>query len=247
MRARDLPPPGQRRISPLPIALGALVVLMAVRLADVVGPLLPDTGDTPAAPPAELAADIGARLETITPAAGDVPTAAAEPVSDAAADVLTARLDDLVHPAAGPLDLQGNPLAPEPFLEERRELARQQEALAVRQVALEVAESRLREHVERLEALKAELEQMVDELSEEEEARLQGLVQLYERMKPREAAAIFDTLEFEVLVPLALRMREMKLAPILGKMETDVARELTAEIANRRDALRVESAQAMLR
>jgi flagellar motility protein MotE (MotC chaperone) len=246
MRARDLPPPGPRKVSPLPVALGALVVLLAVRLVDVAGPLLPVVGGGGGVEPALLASEIGARLETVAPAAGEAVT---EPVTPGqpAAEVITARLEELVQPAAGPLDLQGDPLAPEPFLEERRELARQQEAIAIRQVALEVAENRLRAHVERLEALKAELEQMVDDLGEEEEARLQGLVQLYERMKPKQAAAIFDTLDFAVLVPLALRMRDMKLAPILGAMETDVARRLTAEIANRRDALRLESAAAMLR
>jgi flagellar motility protein MotE (MotC chaperone) len=246
MRARDLPPPGPRKLSPLPVALGALVVLLAIRLVDVAGPLLPAVGEGRAIEPAILASELGARLETVAPAAGDTalcPTT----TSEAEAEVITTRLDELVHPAAGPLDLQGDPLAPEPFLEERRELARQQEAIAIRQVALEVAETRLREHVERLEALRVELQQMVQELGEEEEARLQGLVQLYERMKPKQAAAIFDTLDFGVLVPLTLRMRDMKLAPILGAMETDVARRLTAEIANRRDALRLESAQAMLR
>ncbi len=245
MRVSDLPPPARSRPwpSPLPIALGALVVLLALRTGDLVGPL-----DLPAAFTLPATAVAGAAAEpdpAVVEALATIAPAAAAPSDDAAN--VGDQLDRLVQPAAGPLDRAGDPLQPEPFLQERRELARQQEALAVRQLALEVAENRLRAHVERLETLKVEVEALIQQVNEEDQARLEALVQLYERMRPKQAAAIFDSLDFAVLVPLALRMRDMKLAPILGAMETRVARDLTAEIARRREAELLASAQDLLR
>jgi flagellar motility protein MotE (MotC chaperone) len=258
MRAQDLRPAGRGGgwPSPLPVALGALVVLLGVRAAAVVGPVDVPAWWTPtlaaAAPEAaasprtdapgtsEPVVELSA-LATIAPTAGPAPA----PLDPSA--LLAAQLDRLINPEAGPPGLGTDPLRPEPFLDERRELARQQEALAVRQLALEVAEERLRGHVERLEALKAEVEALVQLVSDADEARLQALVQLYERMRPKQAAAIFDDLDFEVLAPLALRMRDMKLAPILGAMAPGVARDLTAELARRREDTLVANARDLLR
>ncbi len=249
MRAQDVVA-GRWRYwpSPLPVALGVLVVLLGMKVGTVVGPLALVSEPLPAPVAVAEPETIELELAAVAPAAG--PPSVLEPTPKSAsseASRLTEQLDRLIAPAAGPLTLAGDPLQPEPFLQERRELARQQEALAVRQVALEVAETRLRAHVERLEALKAEVETLLDAVGEEDEARLEALVQLYERMRPKQAAAIFDTLDFAVLVPLALRMRDMKLAPILGAMETAVARDLTAEIARREQADLLAEAEALLR
>ncbi len=137
-------------------------------------------------------------------------------------------------PGAGPVDLADDPLRAEPFLEERRALARQQEALQVRQAALAVAEARLRAHVEDLTALKAEVEARLAELQTGDEERINALVALYETMKPKSAALIFDDLDFKVLIPLTLRMSQRKLAPIIAAMGPATARRLTTELAERR-------------
>ncbi|MEO1090601.1 MAG: hypothetical protein AAFX81_08210 [Pseudomonadota bacterium] len=182
-------------------------------------------------PAATAEPDLETSLAALAPAVGPDETRAA---ATAEAPPAPTDLDALISPAAGPLDLAGAPLEAEPFLEERRELARQQEAMAVRQTALGVAEARLREHIERLEALSAEVEAQLAELQAADEERLVGLVKLYEKMRPKSAAAIFDALAFDVLVPLTLRMKEAKLAPILAAMEPRVARRLTAELARAR-------------
>jgi flagellar motility protein MotE (MotC chaperone) len=59
-------------------------------------------------------------------------------------------------------------------------------------------------------------------------------VKLYEGMRPRDAAAIFDDLDMPVLVQLIDRMREAKAAPVLGAMRPERARLLTAELARHR-------------
>ena len=50
------------------------------------------------------------------------------------------------------------------------------------------------------------------------------MVKLYEGMRPRDAATIFDDLEMPVLVQLVDRMREAKAAPVIGAMRPDRAR-----------------------
>jgi flagellar motility protein MotE (MotC chaperone) len=50
-------------------------------------------------------------------------------------------------------------------------------------------------------------------------------------MKPKEAAEIFNKLEMDVLLGVAQRMKEGKVAPILASMQPDKARMLTQILA----------------
>ena len=62
----------------------------------------------------------------------------------------------------------------------------------------------------------------------------QGLVKLYEAMKPRDAATIFNDLDMPVLLQVVDRMKEAKAAPVLAAMQPDKARDLTARLAQMR-------------
>lgn len=248
MRAIELPSPGalRRRLSPLPVTLSALVALLALKLAAfvptpaqvaVVGMPLADVAPAaPAATPAHAESEPAASPGS--PAAVQAPTPAFEADAQRTARVI----DELLAPAAGggadavALDAAGgdDPLAAEPFLAERRALARQREALNVRQLAVDVAEKRLRKLVDELSALKRDIDARLAELEAGDEERLARLVKLYEKMRPKDAARIFDDLDFEVLVPLALAMNERKLAPIVAAMTPEVARKLTGEVAEQR-------------
>jgi len=216
------------------------------RLAEV-APATTAVGSIPVDEEGALAAD-RADAETAGRAAlpvGSVAPAApwSEPAT-AGRDHAARLIDELLAPAAGgerpataaapvtpPRD---EPLAAEPFLAERRALARQREALNVRRLAVEVAEKRLQELVDTLSALQSEIDARLAELEAGDEDRLARLVGLYEKMRAKDAARIFDDLDFEVLVPLALAMNQRKLAPIVAAMTPEVARELTGEVAARR-------------
>ena len=264
MRASELPSPAdlKRRLSPLPWTLAALACLLTIELAgfaplttraDIAAVTTSLAEVAPAAAsPAPDAAESASRkrggagsTSTAVPAAAaqrDVPARNAVPttVADAAGTTSLDVIDALLAPAAGrstvpPLAVDpGDPLAAEPFLAERRALARQREALSVRQLAVDVAEERLRELLEELGALKAEIDARLAELEAGDEARRARLVALYEKMRAKDAARIFDELDFEVLVPLALTMNERKLAPIVAAMTPEVARRLTREVAKER-------------
>ncbi len=116
----------------------------------------------------------------------------------------------------------------------RAELDSRDQALAAREMVVAAAERRLGQRIEELGALQQRLQSAEQARTEREEAGWRQMVKLYEGVRPRDAAAIFDDLEMPVLVQLVDRMREAKAAPVLGAMKPDRARLLTAELARHR-------------
>ena len=86
----------------------------------------------------------------------------------------------------------------------------------------------MQERLKELQALQSKLEQEAADRQKGQEAAWDNLVKLYEAMKPRDAATIFDDLDMPVLIELARRMNERKAAAILSSMQPDRARDLTA-------------------
>lgn len=120
--------------------------------------------------------------------------------------------------------------------ERRRELERREKEVLEREALLAAAERRLEEKLASLKDLQKTIEQSLQQRDGEGEAQILSLVKIYESMKPKDAARIFDQLEMGVLMPVVERMKERKTAPILAKMVPDKAREVTAELARRREA-----------
>ena len=105
---------------------------------------------------------------------------------------------------------------------------------AAREATIAAAEKRLSERVIELVAVQQRLQGLENSLKERDEANWTGLVKLYEGMKPREAAAIFNSLEKSVLIEILDRMKPVKASPILASMDTERARQVTADLATRR-------------
>ena len=99
---------------------------------------------------------------------------------------------------------------------------------------LTAAEQKLTAHVGELQALQKKLEALDAARQQREDTSWQGLVKVYEVMKPRDAAAIFNDLEMPVLLQVVDRMKEAKAAPVLAAMQPDKARDLTAKLAEMR-------------
>ncbi|HEY7577382.1 MAG TPA: hypothetical protein VH855_07270, partial [Acetobacteraceae bacterium] len=93
---------------------------------------------------------------------------------------------------------------------------------------------KLTARVTELQALQKKLETLEAARKEREDASWQGLVKLYEAMKPRDAATIFNDLDMPVLLQVVDRMKEAKAAPVLAAMQPDKARDLTAKLAQMR-------------
>ncbi len=168
------------------------------------------------------------------------PPAATEGAPPAAADT--------APPAGSPADLARRLVAEDPTLltqseidllqqlsARREELARREQELEVRLGILLAAEARIDGKVQDLKALQATIEELIKTHADQEESKLQSLVKIYENMKPKDAARIFEDLDLEVLLSVAERMKERKLAPILAGMNPEKAREVTVELTRSRE------------
>ena len=120
-------------------------------------------------------------------------------------------------------------------LAERRQLlATRERAIEEREVLLRAAEQRLIEKQVELTAAKIAIEGLLDKVDEQERARIRQLVNIYENMKPKDAARIFDELEMPVLLGVIQNMKERKVAPVIAAMAPTKARDLTRQLAVRR-------------
>jgi flagellar motility protein MotE (MotC chaperone) len=113
----------------------------------------------------------------------------------------------------------------------RTELDTRERLLQQREAVLDAAEHRLTARIAELAALQTRLEDMEKARQEHIEANWAGLVKVYETMKPREAAAIFNEMDMPVLLQVMDRMKDAKAAQILGAMQPDRARSITAQLA----------------
>lgn len=119
----------------------------------------------------------------------------------------------------------------------RNELAEQEEELQLRENLIEAAEDRLENRIAQLEALEQRLQAATEAELGARKEELRGLVTMYETMKPKEAARIFDRLQMDVLIDVVNAMNPRKMASILANMNPEAAQRLTIEMAKggRRD------------
>ncbi len=114
----------------------------------------------------------------------------------------------------------------------RRELLDGRErALGDRTSLVEAAEKRLEQRVAELKQIEAAIQALIGKMDTEQEARTNALVSIYQKMRAKDAAAIFDALDQDVLVAVASRMKDQSLAEILGLMQPAAARRLTTALA----------------
>jgi flagellar motility protein MotE (MotC chaperone) len=114
----------------------------------------------------------------------------------------------------------------------RREALDSREAeLDMRLALVEAAEKRIAERTAALEALETRINALVAEKKTVDESQFASIVAMYETMKPKEAALIFDQLEMPILLRVASAMSPRKMAPIMAKMEPEKAKDLTANMA----------------
>ncbi|WP_306257709.1 MotE family protein [Pararhizobium sp. IMCC21322] len=119
----------------------------------------------------------------------------------------------------------------------RKELMQREEELQLRENLIEAAEGRLESRIGQLEALEQRLQAATEAELGARKEELRGLVTMYETMKPKEAARIFDRLQMDVLIDVVLAMNPRKMASVLASMNPEAAQRLTIEMAKvgRRD------------
>jgi flagellar motility protein MotE (MotC chaperone) len=117
----------------------------------------------------------------------------------------------------------------------RAELDKMRRDLALRENLLAATEKKLNAKLMELNGLKAKIEDLLKKHDEEQDAKLNSLVKIYETMKPKNAARIFEQLEMDILLDVVERMREAKTSLIFAAMDPSKAKAITSRLAERRE------------
>ncbi|HEV3500116.1 MAG TPA: flagellar protein FlbB [Bradyrhizobium sp.] len=115
----------------------------------------------------------------------------------------------------------------------RQELEARAREIDIRESLLKAAEKRIESRVEELKAVESRITTATEQKNQADVARFKGIITMYEGMKPKDAAKVFDRLEMPVLFEIASQIAPRKMADILGLMSTEAAERLTAEMARR--------------
>jgi flagellar motility protein MotE (MotC chaperone) len=124
----------------------------------------------------------------------------------------------------------------------RQELEARAREIDIRESLLRAAEKRIETKVEEMKAVESRISTATDQKTEADTARFKGIVTMYEAMKPKDAAKVFDRLEMPVLIEIATQIAPRKMSDILGLMQTEAAERLTVEMARRAGSDRSASA-----
>jgi flagellar motility protein MotE (MotC chaperone) len=116
--------------------------------------------------------------------------------------------------------------------ERRQELDTRARELDIRESLIQAAEKRMEGQLAELKETEANIKVETQQKDDAQAARFKGLVTMYENMKPRDAAKIFDRLELGVLMQVASKIDPRHMADILAQMSPDTAERLTVELAS---------------
>ena len=115
----------------------------------------------------------------------------------------------------------------------RQELEQRAREVEIRESLLKAAEKRIDARAEEAKATEARLVGVSGQKAEQDAARFKGIITMYEGMKPKDAAKVFDRLEMSVLFEIASQIAPRKMSDILGLMSAEAAERLTVEMARR--------------
>ncbi|PCJ57573.1 MAG: hypothetical protein COA65_09290 [Rhodospirillaceae bacterium] len=120
------------------------------------------------------------------------------------------------------------------LLDRRQILEAHAEQLVGREDLLRATELRIDKKITELKAIQETIKSYLKRHDKEEKAKLKSLVKIYETMKPKNAARIFERLEMPILLDVIEGMKETKVAPVIARMDPVKAEAITTELAQRR-------------
>lgn len=115
----------------------------------------------------------------------------------------------------------------------RQELDTRSRELEMRENLLKATEKRLEDKVTELKDTENRVNTAMGTRDKTEAQRFKSIVSMYENMKPKDAARIFDRLDMKILVDVSTQINPRKMSDILGQMSPESAERLTVELANR--------------
>ena len=123
----------------------------------------------------------------------------------------------------------------QPMARRRKELDAREAVLNTQANIIAATEQRVDAKIAQLKNLQAQIAALLVQRDDAQKAQVASLVKTYgpDGMKPASAAAIFNTMPDEVLIPVAQGMKPDDLGQILSKMNPDAAQKLTVKLANK--------------
>ena len=226
----------------LPILVVTAFLSFAVRIGDFAGDLSRsgsafaqhEVTDAHAPPlPAEgESAPAGTAKDEKTP-----PESVSLPPAMPGAPVVGEKAEPVEWKDAGEAEFEYSPVQAELYKDlaaRRKNLEAREKQLATREALLEAGEREVEQKLRELTAIRGEIEGLLQAQGEEEQARVKSLVTIYEGMKAKDAAGIFNTLDMDVLITIFTNMSERKSAAILAEMNPERARTVTILMAQQR-------------
>ncbi len=116
----------------------------------------------------------------------------------------------------------------------RKVLEKRATELDMRENLLQATERRVDAKVAELKRIQSTINSLLKRHDKEKEAQMKSVVKIYENMKPKNAARIFEQLDLAILLDVVERMREAKMAPIMANMSPVKAKSVTMALAKRR-------------
>ena len=115
----------------------------------------------------------------------------------------------------------------------REQLDARSRDLDMRENLLKAAEKRVEAKVTELKDVESRVKTEMGDRDQAEEKRFKSIISMYENMKPKDAARIFDRLDMKILVEVSTHMNPRTMSEILANMAPEAAERLTVELANR--------------
>lgn len=123
----------------------------------------------------------------------------------------------------------------------QKELEKQDKKIPREEATLSVIEQQIKEHTSELQKTKKRLEELLNQVEEKENDNTARLVKMAESMKPKEAAKILETLDFNVLLEIMEKIKPKSGSAILSGMDPVKAGYLMTELAKRRKLIKREN------
>lgn len=115
----------------------------------------------------------------------------------------------------------------------RTQLDQREQDMSTQLALLAAAEAKVDAKLKQLNGLKSDMQGLLGQADAEKSAEVDRLVNVFQAMKPKDAAARFALLDDSVRLPVAAKMKDKALSAILAQMTPPDAKVLTERLAAR--------------
>jgi flagellar motility protein MotE (MotC chaperone) len=120
--------------------------------------------------------------------------------------------------------------------QERNELMARERLLNAREMELNSLQVEVDKKLNELRRMREEVEELVAQVNEEENARILNLSKMYEKMEPAKAAEVLATLKTELAVKILANMKQKSAGKILNNLDDAKAATLSVAFSKLRGA-----------